>query len=119
MIGLHIIADLKGVDFSQRDLDESILKDMISKSLTSAWLTEVWNYYHTFSKRNEITCVIALAESHVSLHTWPEKKYVSLDIFVCNLWEDNASKAKEIYSKLKDFFKPAETGEVFLERTAD
>jgi S-adenosylmethionine/arginine decarboxylase-like enzyme len=50
--------------------------------------------------------VIALAESHISIHTWPEKEYVSLDIFVCNFYEDNSLKAKKIYKNLIDFFKP-------------
>ena len=118
MLWLHIISDLKKVDFSQLQLDKNILEHKISELLKKHRLTELWNYYHTFNKNNEITCVVALAESHISIHTWPEKEYVSLDIFVCNLWEDNSSKAKKIYQELIDFFSPKDIEENFIERNA-
>ena len=116
MIGLHIIADFKYIDFSKLTLDEDILKKIISDSLKTVWLNELWNYYHTFSNKDEITCIVALEESHISIHTWPEKQYVSLDIFVCNFWKDNTKKAKLLYKKLKDFFNPKEIEENFIER---
>lgn len=116
MIGLHIISDFKKIDFSKINLDKNILKKLITNNLKSVWLTELWNYYHTFWNNNEITCVVALAESHISIHTWPEKNYISLDVFVCNLWEDNSLKAKKIYQNLIDFFKPWNINEVFIDR---
>jgi S-adenosylmethionine decarboxylase proenzyme len=116
MIWLHIISDLKWVDFSKIDLNKNILENLISDLLKKYNLSELWSYYHTFNKDNEITCVVALAESHISIHTWPEKKYISLDIFVCNLWEDNSLKAKKIYQELKDFFKPENIEENLIDR---
>jgi S-adenosylmethionine decarboxylase proenzyme len=116
MIWLHIIADFKWVNFWKINLDENILKNLISDLIKKNNLTELWNYYHTFSKNNEITCVVALAESHINIHTWPEKKYVSLDIFVCNFWKNNSQKAKKIYQNLIDFFTPEKIEENFLER---
>jgi S-adenosylmethionine decarboxylase len=32
-----------------------------------------------------VSGVLVLAESHVSIHTWPEKSYAALDIFVCGV----------------------------------
>ncbi len=116
MIWLHIIADFKWVNFEKINLDKKILKNFISENLKNLWLSELGNHYHTFSKKNEITCVVALAESHINIHTWPEKKYVSLDIFVCNFWEDNSEKAKKIYKNLVEFFKPEKIEKTFLER---
>lgn len=116
MIWLHIISDFKWVDFSKINLDKDILQNLISDLLKKYNLSELWNYYHTFSNKNEITCVVALAESHISIHTWPEKKYISLDIFVCNLWKNNSLKAKKIYQKLIDFFKPKNIEENFIDR---
>jgi S-adenosylmethionine decarboxylase proenzyme len=116
MIWLHIIADFKWVDFSKINLDEKILKNLISDLLKKNNLSELWNYYHTFSKKNEITCVVALAESHINIHTWPEKKYISLDIFVCNFWKDNSKKAKKIYQELIDFFEPENIEEKIIKR---
>jgi len=116
MIWLHIIADFKQVDFSKINLDKNILENLISNLLKKHNLTELWNYYHNFSKNNEITCVVALSESHISIHTWPEKKYISLDIFVCNFWKNNSLKAKKIYQELIDFFKPENIEENFIDR---
>jgi S-adenosylmethionine decarboxylase proenzyme len=116
MIWLHIIADFKWIDFSKINLDEKILKNLISDLLKKNNLSELWNYYHTFSKKNEITCVVALAESHINIHTWPEKKYISLDIFVCNFWEDNSLKAKKIYQELINFFEPENIEEKIIKR---
>ena len=116
MIWLHIISDLKKINFSKINLDEIILKNKISKLLKKYWLNELWNFFHTFKNKNEITWIIALEESHISIHTWPEKKYISLDIFVCNFWENNGLKAKKIYQELIDFFEPWEIEEKIIER---
>ena len=119
MIWLHIISDFKWVNFQNIKIDENILRDMISGLLKKYKLTELWNFYYTFNKKNEITCVVALAESHITLHLWPEKKYISLDIFVCNLWKDNSEKAKKIYQDLIDFFKPKNIEETFIDRKSN
>ena len=119
MIWLHIISDFKWVDFSKVNLDENKLKILISDLLKKYKLSELWNYYHTFSKDNEITCVVALAESHITIHSWPEKKYLSLDIFVCNLLGNNSIKAKKIYQELIDFFNPETVEENFIERKSN
>ena len=116
MLWLHIISDLKWVEFSKINLDKNILEKLISNLLIKYNLSELGKYYHTFNNNNEITCVVALAESHISIHTWPEKKYISLDIFVCNLWEDNSLKAKKIYKELIDFFNPENVEENFINR---
>jgi S-adenosylmethionine/arginine decarboxylase-like enzyme len=116
MIWLHIIADLKQVNFSKLKIDKNILKQLITDKLKEVWLTELWNFYYTFSKENEITCVIALSESHINLHLWPEKSYISMDIFVCNFLKDNSNKAKKIYQDLIDFFRPWSIDKTFLKR---
>ena len=104
MKGTHIISDLKEINFKNLKLDEKTLKDFLSEIILKNGLTELWNYYHTFWKNNEITTVVALAESHISIHTWPELSYVSLDIFVCNLKNDNSQIAKNIFYEILKFF---------------
>lgn len=116
MIWLHIISDLKEIDFWSLDLDEIKLRDFIDSSLKDVWLSKLWDFYHTFWNTNELTMVIALKESHISIHSWPEKSYVSLDIFVCNFWEDNSLKAKKLYKYILDFFNPAFIEEKLIER---
>ena len=105
--------DLKNDKLS---LTESKIKSYISEALIDSNLTELWSHYHTFWKNHEVTWVIALAESHITFHTWPEKDYISLDIFVCNLNTNNSQKAKKIYQKMIDFFMPWKIEEKFIER---
>jgi S-adenosylmethionine decarboxylase len=38
---------------------------------------------HHFGARRGVTGVALLAESHISIHTWPERRYAALDIFMC------------------------------------
>jgi S-adenosylmethionine decarboxylase len=38
---------------------------------------------HHFGPRRGVTGVALLAESHISIHTWPERRYAALDIFMC------------------------------------
>jgi S-adenosylmethionine/arginine decarboxylase-like enzyme len=116
MIWIHIIADLKKINFRKLELTENTLKTFISTSLKEVWLTELWNHYHTFTNPDEITWVIALAESHITFHTWPEKDYISLDIFVCNIENNNSNKAKALYQEFIAFVHPWEIEEQIIER---
>lgn len=116
MIWLHIIADLKKINFQKLELTEEKFKKFITHSLKETWLTELWSHYHTFWNPDEITGVIALSESHVTFHTWPEKDYISIDIFVCNLENDNSSKARMLYKSFVNFLQVWEIDEQFIER---
>lgn len=105
IVGLEIIGDLKNC--SQRELNiltTKNLKDRVSKLIKKYDLTELGSYYHSFNIG--LTGVIALAESHVAVHTWPKKKYVSISIYVCNYTKDNSKKAQNLFNDLTLIFKP-------------
>jgi len=59
---------------------------------------------HHFGPGRGVTGVALLAESHISIHTWPESKYAALDIFMCGA-KSNPGAALET---LKEFFEPRE-----------
>ena len=40
-------------------------------------------HLHRFGKNQGISGVAVLAESHISVHTWPERNYMAFDIFMC------------------------------------
>jgi S-adenosylmethionine decarboxylase len=42
------------------------------------------DYFHRFDDTNGFTGIICLAESHISIHTWPEKSKMYIDVFICN-----------------------------------
>jgi len=80
-IGTHIILDMVGIDFVLLDEMEGFVK----------WMEgTLWDYEcdvlgtqsHKF-KPQGFTAVFMLAESHFSIHTWPEKGIAACDIFTC------------------------------------
>ena len=60
--------------------------------------------------------MIVLAESHMSIHTWPEKRYVTVDVYVCSYTQDNRPKARKLYESLLNTFKPAHENVHSVER---
>jgi S-adenosylmethionine/arginine decarboxylase-like enzyme len=111
---LHIISQ-----FYNYNNDSSIwideLKNIFSLKIKEFWLTELWNFYHLFWE-NSYTCVICLAESHISIHTWPETSYLTLDIYVCNYQNDNSQKAMDLFEFFKKFYWPKNLEVKYIER---
>ena len=64
-------------DFTENDIDS--IKQIIEKNLTVIKKIE-----HKFSPQGE-TIVFILSESHFTIHTYPENRYLSMDIYICNL----------------------------------
>lgn len=70
--------------------DASILLDsicrvediLINKATTNGKATYVNHHSFKFEPQG-VSCVILLAESHISIHTWPESRYAALDVFTC------------------------------------
>ena len=56
---------------------------------------------HSFTPNEGVTGVAVLAESHISIHTWPEHAYAAIDVFMCG--EAQPHKAIAI---LRDTFEP-------------
>ena len=78
--GSHLIIDLwdaEGLD--DRDRIERALIDAV----TAADATLLHIHLHTFGGGGGISGVAVLAESHISVHTWPEKGYAAFDVFMC------------------------------------
>jgi len=78
--GIHIILDCWGASHLD-DLDhiEKALRDAID--IAGATLLHI--HLHHFTPNAGVSGVAVLAESHISIHTWPERDYAALDIFMC------------------------------------
>lgn len=78
--GTHVIADLYGC----RGLDDLALVDRALRDTVAAiGATLIGLHLHPFGEGQGITGVAMLAESHISIHSWPEHDYAAIDIFVC------------------------------------
>jgi S-adenosylmethionine decarboxylase len=92
--GSHIIIDLweaEGLD--DRDRIETALIDAIRE----AGATLLHIHLHTFTDGGGVSGVAVLAESHISVHTWPEKGYAAFDVFMCG--DAEPKKALEVFKK--------------------
>jgi S-adenosylmethionine decarboxylase len=66
----------------------------------------VGELFHRFPAAGGVTGVVLLAESHLAVHTWPELRAVTLDVFVCNVAGDNSHKARQLVDALVQRFDP-------------
>lgn len=81
----------------EREIQESDIETI--KSVIEKNLTVVSRIEHKFSPHGE-TIVFILAESHFSIHTYPENNYISMDIYVCNMQTDLNKILEEIKEKV-------------------
>ncbi|MDQ2762702.1 MAG: adenosylmethionine decarboxylase, partial [Pseudomonadota bacterium] len=49
----------------------------------AAGATILHSHFHHFSPNGGVSGVVVLAESHISIHTWPERDFAAVDIFMC------------------------------------
>lgn len=78
--GSHLIIDLWEAErLGDRDHIEKALIDAVR----AAGATLLHIHLHTFSDGGGVSGVAVLAESHISVHTWPEKGYAAFDVFMC------------------------------------
>ena len=78
--GQHLIIDLWG----GKNLDNlQLVETTLVESVQAIGATLLNIDLHHFEPNGGISGVAVLAESHMSIHTWPEKGYAALDVFVC------------------------------------
>ena len=78
--GTHLLIDLwgaKGLD------DAKLIERAFKECIAACGATLLYLHLHCFSENGGISGVAVLAESHISIHTWPEREYAAIDIFMC------------------------------------
>lgn len=78
--GTHLLIDLW--DAINLDNPEEIDR-ILCKAAVVAGATILHSHFHHFSPNGGVSGVVVLAESHISIHTWPERNFAALDIFMC------------------------------------
>ena len=79
----HTLLELHGCDCALLQKAES-LKPTLVEAVRQGGGTIVTEIFHNFSPHG-VSGVIVIAESHVAIHTWPERGYAAVDIFSCSL----------------------------------
>jgi S-adenosylmethionine decarboxylase len=80
--GTHLLADLHEAN---RDAlaNPSLIEDLLKRAALAAGAHIVYSHFHPFGPGQGVTGVVLLAESHISIHTWPETGFAAVDIFMC------------------------------------
>ena len=90
ILGRQTLVELYGCD-AETLRDHATLRARMIDAVREAGGTYVTDVFHHFSPHG-VSGVIVIAESHVTLHTWPEHRYAAADIFTCS-----ASFAHELF----------------------
>jgi S-adenosylmethionine decarboxylase len=78
--GTHLLIDLFG---AKRLDDLKHIKDTLKRCVEVAGATLLHIHLHHFTPNGGVSGVAVLAESHISIHTWPDAGYAALDVFMC------------------------------------
>jgi S-adenosylmethionine decarboxylase len=94
--GSHLIIDL----WDARHLDDiEVVEDALRHAVRAAGASLLHLHLHAFTPNGGVSGVAVLAESHISIHTWPERGYAAIDVFMCG-----ATEPHKVVPILKDAF---------------
>ena len=97
--GRHLLIDLYG---GERLDDIAHVEATLRAAVAAADATLLHLDLHHFTENSGVSGVAVLAESHMSIHTWPEAAYAALDVFMCG--DADPFKAVPV---LQEAFRPA------------
>ena len=107
--GTHLLIDLIG---AARLDDLGHIENTLRRCVVAAGATLLHIHLHRFESSGGVSGVAVLAESHISIHTWPEHGYAALDVFMCGATHPEASidVMRDAFSPDKVFVKTALRG---------
>lgn len=98
--GTHLIVDLWGA--SGLD-DMALMERALRDSVEVAGATLLHIHLHHFTPNGGISGVAVLAESHISVHTWPERGFGAFDVFMCG-----DARPELVIDVLREAFRPGQ-----------
>lgn len=101
--GMQWLGDLYHCQAATLCADAHTLQHACLQMVTASGLTVVGERFYQFDPVG-VTGVVLLAESHLAIHTWPEHGFVSIDLYVCHLSQDNQPKGEQLLATLIDYF---------------
>lgn len=81
VLGTHVLLELRECDPQLLD-DLAYIRQELLRAAAAVDAHVVGESFHQFTPQG-VTGILSIAESHISIHTWPEHRYAAADIFTC------------------------------------
>ena len=78
--GRHVIIECFG---GQADFDSATMEALLRRAAAAGGACVLSCHMHRFGADGGVTGVALLAQSHITVHTWPERNYAAFDVFMC------------------------------------
>lgn len=78
--GKHLLINLYG---AKHLTSCTFIEEQLERVVTLCGATLLHMNIHSFGENQGVTGVAVLAESHISIHTWPEDEFAAIDVFMC------------------------------------
>ena len=95
--GRHLLADLYGCPVLD---DAELIETALRAAAERAGARVIGLHLHHFGEGHGVTGVALLAESHMSIHSWPEHGYAAIDIFLCGARHDPEAALQALADRL-------------------
>jgi len=98
-LGKHLLLELKDCDAGLLN-DMDYLREALAEVAGLVGATVIKDSFHRFSPQG-ISGIVIIAESHISIHTWPEYSFAAVDVFTCGEVIEPSKAVKPMAEKLK------------------
>ena len=98
-LGKHLLLELKDCDTGLLN-DMDYLREVLSDVARLIGATVIKDSFYQFSPQG-ISGVVIIAESHLSIHTWPEYAFAAVDVFTCGDVIEPSRAVKPLADRLK------------------
>jgi S-adenosylmethionine decarboxylase len=112
--GKHMICDIKNIKNKELLNDMNQIKQVLDTICEKENYSILGRLEHQFDPEG-ITILYLLSESHISIHTFPERDYAALDIYTCREYPDNSVYDK-IYEYLVESFQSSQNVPMIIDR---
>lgn len=109
-LGKHHIIELEDCD-PEMLKDSPVIEKILLDAAKQSGATIINYFFHQFSPHG-VSGVIIIAESHISIHTWPDKGYAAIDVFTCS----KDMNADSILPYLKKHLSAEKSREIIISR---
>ncbi len=80
-LGRHLLVEFYNCDAAVLN-EEGLIEDHMNQAARDCGATIIQSAFHRFEPHG-VSGVVVIAESHLAIHTWPEYRYASVDLYTC------------------------------------